>query len=383
LEDLVLKYLTNNINASELEILRKWLKKSNNKVVFEKYIRDAYLINSAYESIEVDAAYKKVYQKIKQQEKPVSSLLSKYTKYAAAASVALLVSFTAFLYYRTVTPTTTSHDSIVNNAINIGTDKAVLTLEDGSNVVLENGKKYNNKDATSNGKEIIYDQKNKGQKEIVYNYLTIPRGGQYFIKLADGTQVWLNSESKLKFPVAFPEGKTRNVELVYGEAYFDVSPSTAHKGSKFEVLNINQKVEVVGTQFNIRAYRDETNIYTTLAEGKILIDQNGHIQKMYPAQQSNLDLNSKSLLIKKVEVRNEISWKDGLFIFKEKPLKVIAKTLSRWYNVDVVIENKEIENITFKGVLSKNQKIEDILDIMKSTGAITDYRKNADTILIK
>ena len=153
--------------------------------------------------------------------------------------------------------------------ITTGSDKAVLTLEDGSNIELEKGKAFKTNVVNSNGEKLVYNKTN--QTKITYNYLTIPRGGQYFVKLSDGTEVWLNSESQLKFPVAFIKGQTREVTLVYGEAYFAVSPSTNHNGATFKVMNQGQEVEVLGTEFNIKAYKDEINIYTTLVEGKVTV----------------------------------------------------------------------------------------------------------------
>ena len=148
--------------------------------------------------------------------------------------------------------------------------------------------------------------------------------------LSDGTKVWLNSESQLKYPVAFNDGETRQVELVYGEAYFDVSPSTAHKGARFKVFNQSQEVEVLGTEFNIKAYKDETNIYTTLVEGKVAISAAGKNQILKPNQQSNLNLETGSIEITTVDVYNETTWIDGIFSFENKPLKEILKVLSRW-----------------------------------------------------
>src|SRR5690606_6874026 len=145
--------------------------------------------------------------------------------------------------------------------ISAGTDKAILTLADGSQVVLAKGTSYKNKSVLSNGERLEYAQANKDSK-IAYNILTIPRGGQYQVILSDSTVVWLNADTKIKYPVNFVEGEPRNRELVYGEAYFKVSPSTKHQGSAFTVLANGQDVVVLGTSFNIKAYHDESLIAT-------------------------------------------------------------------------------------------------------------------------
>lgn len=306
-----------------------------------------------------------------------------YWKYTAAAAVIGLLATTYFFRGTLFNNSNECMPIIVNNNIKTGTDKATLTLEDGTIIALEKGNNYEAGNFKSNGEKIIYQANNRSNSKIAYNYLTIPRGGQFFIELSDGTKIWLNSETQLKYPVSFIKGETRNVELVYGEAYFDVSPSVNHKGSKFKVINQNQVVEVLGTAFNIKAYKDETNIYTTLAEGKVELDFNGKKQKLSPTQQSNFNLNTNALLVVNVDVYNEVSWRQGVFSFENKPLKEIMKVLSRWYNMDVVFINEEIGNEAFTGVLGKDQNIEDILATIKNFGIINNYYIKNKTITLK
>ncbi len=311
---------------------------------------------------------------------PEKKIRTSYWKYAAVASVLILVTLTVFLKKENNLPQFTEPTIVNNHQIKTGIDKAILTLENGSDIPLKHGQVYKSGNATSNGKEIIYNK--KPSKDIAYNYLTIPRGGQFSIKLADGTQVWLNSESQLKYPVTFVKGKTRRVELVYGEAYFDVSPSSNHNGANFKVFNNKQEICVLGTEFNIKAYKDEDEIYTTLVEGKVAVSYEGEKQNLIPNQQSILNFNDNSLLVKTVDVYNEISWKEGVFSFEEKPLKYIMKVLSRWYDIEVIFENKEAEEEEFIGILEKNQEIEEILISIKSFGIINDYEiKNKKVVL--
>jgi len=271
---------------------------------------------------------------------------------------------------------------IVDNKIHVGSNKAILTLEDGSMVVLKKGEAYESASAKSNGDQLVYETKNQASKNIVYNYLTIPRGGQFFIKLSDGTQIWLNSDSQLKYPTNFTEGKTRQVELIYGEAYFKVSSSTEHKGANFKVLHQNQEIEVLGTEFNLKGYKDEKNVYTTLVEGEVLIYNGISKLNLIPNQQSKLNIESNNLTIEVVDVNTEISWKNGIFNFKGMPIKDIMKVISRWYDVDVIFENKNIESVKFKGSLDKQQSIEEILSIMKSS-SINDFEIINKTVILK
>jgi hypothetical protein len=298
---------------------------------------------------------------------------------AVAASVAVLITFTAVFNQQNQDAVA----KVVPNKIEIGTDKAMLTLEDGTDVVLEKGKTYNNKNVNSTGKELLYNKSNSSSNKVVYNYLTIPRGGQFSLTLSDGTKVWLNSETKLKFPVNFIEGKTRGVELVYGEAYFDVSPSTAHNGAGFTVFQKKQQIHVLGTQFNIKAYKDDAVISTTLVEGKVAINYNGKTQNITPNEQSNFNLVTNTLTVKTVDVINEISWKNGIFSFENKPLNEMMKVLSRWYDIDVVFKDKSIENKEFVGVLRKNQKIEEILTSIQNLGAIKSFKIKDNTVVLE
>src|SRR5690606_24930608 len=190
--------------------------------------------------------------------------------YAAAAVVTGLLMTGYFLKDSVFTRTIETKPRIVNKNIDTGSDKATLTLEDGSHIVLGKGTSYNTQNARSNGEKIVYGAAESDIAKVVYNFLTVPRGGQFHVVLSDGTEVWLNSESQLKYPVNFKKGQTRQVELVYGEGYFVVSPSSDHGGTKFVVFNQFQEIEVLGTEFNIKAYKEEENIYTTLVEGKVI-----------------------------------------------------------------------------------------------------------------
>lgn len=326
----------------------------------------------------------RIQKSLKSEEVKVVPLRPFYTrtsfKVAVAASVAMLISIT--LLFNTKDAPQGTVPVAVNKNILIGTDKATLTLEDGSVIALEKGKEYETGKVSSNGEKLVYNSQNKS-KAIANNLLTIPRGGQFFVQLADSTKVWLNSESQLKYPIAFVDGETRQVELLYGEAYFEVSPSTKHKGSRFKVKTQMQNVEVIGTEFNIKAYKDESSIYTTLVKGKVAIDNAKQKEFLEPNEQSRISLNSNSISISKVDVYNEISWRKGLFVFKGMPLKDIAKVLSRWYDVDIVFADPALGNVKFNGVLNKNQKLEEILTTIKNINFINAYEIKDHKVIIK
>ncbi|WP_298239091.1 FecR family protein [uncultured Algibacter sp.] len=366
------------------------LKKFIKEFPFTNEVKIEELIDKieSYSTINKAEAWKSIEKKSQNKKyTPVFTLRNKtWYKYAAAAIIVGVLTTTYFFKDNSSNTPVSNTPIIVNsdsNTIKPGTDKATLTLEDGSLVTLEKGNNYKTQNINSNGKQIVYKAPEKVSSKIKYNYLTIPRGGQFFIKLSDGTQVWLNSESQLKYPVAFADGVDRVVELVYGEAYFDVSPSTEHKGAKFKVFNQSQEVEVLGTEFNIKAYKDETNIYTTLVEGKVLVSSENQYQNLTPNQQSNLNLLKNSITIANVDGYAETLWRKGIFSFKGKPLKEIMKVISRWYDVEVIFENKEHEDLKFKGVLGKNQDLQEILQTIKSLSIIKNHEVHDKIIILK
>lgn len=372
---LIIKKINNTLNKEEEIVFDNWYNESiDHKKYFEK-VKENY--QKDFLEIDVNKSWGFIQRKIR----PNKSMRNLYWKYAAAASIVLILSLTFFLNKETK-ELQIPDSAIVNNQIKNGSDKAILTLEDGSEVALVKGKSYNIKNATSNGKEIVYKAIEEDKKEIAYNFLTVPRGGQYQITLADNTKVWLNSESQLKYPVSFISGEPRQVELVYGEGYFDVSPSTDHNGDTFQVINKNQKIEVLGTEFNIKAYKDETNIYTTLVEGKVAVSYNGKNQNLIPNQQSNYDLKANTFKINTVDIYSEIAWKDGIFNFREKELQDVITVLERWYNVNIVFEDEPIKHIRVNGLLRKNQNLENILKTLKITQTI-NYKLNDNTIILK
>lgn len=380
IQRLIIKYLNRQATLLERNELEIWLENDNNYKIFKEHVKINYLIDLNMEMFDGDGSKKELLELIDKEKKQYR--FRKYARVMKYAAVLVGVLASAYFFQDNIFSEPVANVPVIVKTIEPGTNKATLTLDDGSQVALEKGSSVQIQNANSNGEALIYDAGDTS-KEVAYNYLTIPRGGQFFVKLSDGTQVWLNSESQLKYPVNFVEGETRKVELVYGEAYFDVSPSTEHKGAKFKVFNNAQEVEVIGTEFNIKAYKDETNVYTTLVEGKIAVGFENGKQNLLPNEQSNFNLNTKNIVIIKVDVYNEISWKDGVFSFERKPLKDIMKVLSRWYDMEVVFENNKLEDVKFFGVLDKEQNIIEILETIKKFKIIESYEVKNKTIILK
>lgn len=370
---LIIKKINNTLSQPELEVFNKWYNEKVEHRNYFKNVKENYANDITH--IDVEKGWQQISSKLNVPKQ------RKINWQHAAAVIIFISSSYLFLiksnFFESEIPV------IVNNTIEAGTDKAILTLEDGTNITLTKGKQYVSNNIESNGEELVYKEQGNPKQEIEYNYLTIPRGGQYHIKLSDGTEVWLNSESKLKYPVSFIKGESRKVELLYGEAYFDVSPSIFHGGSEFEVRTKQQEVKVLGTQFNVKAYKDESKIFTTLIEGKVLVFNGANEKILKPTDQSIINNKNNDISITTINVYDEISWKDGVFSFKDKALKDIMKVLSRWYDVNIIFKNKDIENEEFFGVLKKNQNLDDILLTIKNTNFIKNYEVDNKTIIIE
>ena len=217
-----------------------------------------------------------------------------------------------------------------------------------------------------------------------YNILTVPRGGKFFINLSDGSKVWLNSDSQLKYPIKFTDGKAREIELLYGEAFFEISPSENHNGSAFNVFTKSQKINVLGTKFNIKAYNEDKFITTTLVEGNVSVQKGEFIKKLNPEQQAKVNFESNEIQIYDVDVSQEISWMSDLFSFNEASLEFIMESLSRWYDVEVVWKTGLQKNFIFTGILERSKSIEDIFNIIEKTSeGELKFEINDKTILIK
>lgn len=256
-----------------------------------------------------------------------------------------------------------------------GKDKAVLTLGDGTRIILDDAQngilaKQGGRSIlkTSNG-ELIYAFSQaiapaapmSTAALVSYNTIETPKGGKFQVKLPDGSKVWLNAASSLRFPIAF-SGSKREVHLK-GEAYFEVAPDSMRV---FEVITRNQKVQVLGTHFNINAYGDEPTVNTTLLEGSVKISdlRTNASQLLKPGEQSIL---SESIEIVNVDnVEKSVAWKDGYFQFYESDIQTVMRQIGRWYDVDVRYEG-EIPHHRFGGEIERSLSLLQVLKILEKT----------------
>ncbi|HMK17090.1 MAG TPA: FecR family protein [Chitinophagaceae bacterium] len=249
-----------------------------------------------------------------------------------------------------------------------GSDKATLTLADGSTILLDeaqNGtiaQQGNSKIIKLDGK-LSYDPTNKNSREIVYNTISTPKGGQYQLELPDGSQVWLNATSSIHFPTSFI-GTERRIEIT-GEAYFEIAKDP---NMPFIVTVNNAEVQVLGTHFNVNAYNDEDNVKTTLLEGSVRFVNDGNINILKPGQQAQLAKNGMTKVVSDVNVDNVIAWKNGMFDFENAGIETIMRQLSRWY--DVEIEYKGETDDLFIAEMRRDIKLSDALKALELTGKV-------------
>lgn len=294
----------------------------------------------------------------------------KYIGYVVAAATVLLGIVYVWQLHNSETMDL-SANIIQNQSIIPGTTKATLVFADGKHVDLDHAKKDSLKvnGIKIYGDQVIVDGKEIAEKEEVeWSKLLVPRGGEYNLELSDGTKVYINSDSRLEFPVKFT-GETREVHL-YGEAYFQVASSVEHP---FIVKTESMDVRVTGTEFNVKAYKEDNLVQTTLIRGKVSVAtglDKQEIRELVPSQQAEFNTTNNNVSVRTVDVNSIIAWKNGQFIFKGNKLEDIMTTLSRWYDFKVVYQNDKVRDLIFAGKLNRLENIDAMLEIIASTDKV-------------
>jgi hypothetical protein len=311
-------------------------------------------------------------KKENKQAKPIRNLLL-WAKFPAAAVGLLFLSFGVYNYLHkkrsVVEKSITKINPLQHDALP-GGNKAVLTLANGKTIILDNAQngtlaKQGNTtvNKTAEGK-LVYNLSNIADDNAVpsINTISTPRGGEYQVILPDGTKVWLNAASSLRFPTRFT-GNSRNVEIT-GEAYFEV---TKNKLMPFKVKTNRADIEVLGTHFNVMAYGDENLMKTTLLEGAVNIKSGSVTYKLKPGQQAQVNATGNTKVTSDIDVDDEVAWKNGIFQFRGAGIDVILRQASRWYDVNVTYKGK-VPPREFTGRLSRNVKASELLNMIKYTG---------------
>lgn len=365
--NLIARYISGEITVEETKELSNWRKESSvHEVLFQKICNENNFKRHIEQSTSFcpSLAWKEVEKRIRRNNNRI-----KYIKIASYAAIIMLPIIFVGISMRFSSPTPFSKGEIlIAQPILPGESKAILTLNNGQTISID--KKASDKLEKIDDANIQVDstmlnyqlaQSTTKEKKSLYNKVETPRGGEYALLLNDGTKVHLNAMSSLRFPVTFDKG-ARKVELE-GEAYFEVSKT----GQPF-IVNMNgMQVEVLGTTFNISAYPNE-EYQTTLVSGSVKVNtETGESCVLKPSQQASVIPGSNSIQIGIVDTEFYTSWVKGKIHFKDQRLEDIMKTLSRWYDIDVVYANEKIKDIRFGCNVDRYSEITPFVELLEKT----------------
>lgn len=366
--ELIQEYQQGRISEEGFQKLQEWLNEDEaNADEFAKYLalfKESGALSNL-DQIQKEDAWLSISKSLSKPEKK-SKVRRLHTWLPYAAAVVLLFAVSYFMIEQVRTDYDFGKDYNFSEISSIGSKKAVLTLENGQKVNLEESNKelITEADGTLIQKnadsELIYDNASSAKDRVLYNQIEIPRGGEYSLVLADGTKVWLNSESSLRYPVQFV-GNKRKVELT-GEAYFEVS----HNPNKpFVIASHDTEIKVLGTSFNVSAYDDEEHISTTLVEGSVELSCLGNKELLKPGFQATIKKGDNRFKVEKVNTALYTSWKDGVFRYKDQSLEEICHQLSRWYNVEFFFTDHKYREYRFTGAAKKNKQLDFTLNLIE------------------
>jgi len=372
--ELIGKLLNGDISQEEHLWLKEWVNESaENKVQFEKLTDAGFLEKKLtfWDNIDNDKAWNELLHKLPEPEsEPVRSFnYTSLLKYAAIAILTLSVS--VLLYLRNENRVTGNDKPQIaqTTMIKPGSNNAILILGNGQKVALKNHVPVSiNEDdgtAVSNKDEILaykHTGKANAGQEVIYNTIVVPRGGEYQLVLADGSKIWMNSASSLRYPTSFSGGE-RKVYLS-GEAYFEVAKNAK---MPFIVKTDKAEVQVLGTHFNVKAYDDEDLCKTTLLEGSVKVHSSAAANEIKPGEQAIINGTGQQKITSDINVDEEVAWKNGLFMFTKADIKDVLQQVSRWYDIDVVYEGK-VPELQFTGQLSRKVDFYGFTNILKYAG---------------
>nr|WP_068888415.1 FecR family protein [Pedobacter panaciterrae] len=366
---LVQRYLSKQLTDNELEVFAQLAKEGK---------LDEYFLSAMNEEAGIAEADENDYNK-RNKVRPL------FYKIAAAAVVLIALSAGLYSYFNKPVKLSDLKSIYAKHDADPGGNKATLTLADGSKISLtdaSNGQIAQQAGVkitkNANG-QLVYTIAESGKKEIDYNTINTPRGGEYQINLPDGTKVWLNAASSVTFPTSFANAKNRKIKLT-GEAYFEVFKN---KNLPFIVVTDKQEVEVLGTHFNINSYEDEKDTRTTLLEGSVQVRRILHAANqsniaiahdnskiLKPGQQSRVSSQpSKDISVEVANITQVMAWKNGYFHFENDNLLTVMNQLSRWYDIQVVYEVNRTDD-EFVGDIPRNVKLSEVLKVLTYGGGL-------------
>jgi len=369
---LISKLITERLSADEQAKLDNWIQESDdNRRLFDELTNPAKLEHELErgDQVSTEQAWENMNQRLGDDPvsvKPVRN--TEWVRLGLAASL-LMAGALALILHRPYSkhlsrqaPQSALQLSRVPSA-----PQPTLILGNGHRVVLNKSSQLSMREKDGSllsnaGSTLKYDSRESHNQEIVYNTIVVPRGSQYQLILADGSKVWINSASSLRYPTAF-SSKTREVYLD-GEAYFEVAHNA---NSPFKVKTAKAEVQVLGTHFNVNAYPDEATCKTTLLEGSVKVKTPTGDQIIKPGQQDVASSDGSQIVDSNVDLEEEVAWKDGLFFFKDAGIQEIMRQACRWYDLKVAYDGPA-PDIRFTGKMSRKVNAAGLINILKYAG---------------
>ena len=373
---LIYQYLAKDLSDRDKKELVLWIEETRANELFFQYITDPETLKkelTEFSRPQNSLIFEKLSERIKQiPVKPARTRL--WIPYMAAAVLITVLLSIVFFFLKTKTMSSKNIPSYVKETkedVSPGGDKAILTLGDGRTITLDTSANMlipvqgNTNIAKSGRSELSYSEiKIPVTKENgLYNTITTPKGGQYQVVLPDGTKVWLNSASSMRFPTSFFHKK--RIVTIDGEAYFEVA-----KNDKmlFTVETGNMQIEVMGTHFNVMAYPDEGSVRTTLLEGRVQVKNGSRVTLLKPGQQCLMTADGNLLVNAATGLQEAVAWKNGMFSFKKDSLETIMRQIARWYNVEVIF--KDAIPGHFVATISRDVPVSKLLEILEMAGGV-------------
>jgi transmembrane sensor len=385
---LIAKEKSEKLSDSENSILKQWLTENDkNKTLYQKMKNNEFLSEEIRELKNIDAhkAYRKAFRIIVKESRQLERfrLVRTYMKYAAVIALLVIPSYFILRHIQLPKVITVAQSNILP-----GRQKAILITSTNQQIILDSAthKQIQINESASifqNGSTLSYtagDSTRITAKEIAYNTLITPLGGEYSVVLSDGTEVMLNAGSGLKYPVVFA-GHTREV-ILEGEAFFKVAKS---HNVPFIVKTNKVNTIVYGTVFDVSAYNDDAFVQTTLVEGSVGISVNGNQPeqdvKLAPGQQFNYHKDTRASETKEVNASQFVAWTNRMFVFENEPIENILKTMSRWYNFSYEFENESLKIQRFTISIGRYDHVSKILDLIAASSNLK-FAAKENTIIV-
>ncbi|WP_346317613.1 FecR domain-containing protein [Chitinophaga sp. YIM B06452] len=372
---LVTRFFEGSITGTEKEELAAWVNQAEGDDVLKKELEQA------WDRYEPDAALNE--QADPALDRIIANLYAnagedeagnarparfRFLKRFAAAVILVAAGASLYYWYQPGSKQETGTAAIVNDVLP-GSTKAVLTLSNGQQIVLDNAadgvlaQQGGTSISKQAGGQIVYNANGEASGEVLYNTMSTPRGGEYQLTLPDGTKAWLNAASSITYPTAFT-GHERSVRIT-GEVYLEVAKD---KRKPFLVQANDVKLEVLGTHFNVNAYGDDKTVRTTLLEGSVKVNAGGNSRVIAPGQQAKVAKGGTMTVDANVNIAETMAWKNGRFVFEGASIETVMRQLSRWYDVEVQAV-EDVDDLFFVDV-PRNKKISDVLKALELTGKV-------------